>query len=176
MNAAEQLASTVGVQSACSALGVARASFYRQHPRFGPMERASQVQADALAAIQPAPSPRALSIAERETVLACLHSERFQDRSPAAVYATLLDEGVYYCSMSTIGARVESALTGCWKRKANRANAAIISPIRPIGSRNCWPLGPINFGAGTSGARVESASPSCWARPSGPTSIFWRKS
>ena len=110
MNAAMQLASTVGVQSACSALGVARASFYRQHPRFGPMERAAQVQADALAAIQPAPSPRALSITERETVLACLHSERFQDRSPAAVYATLLDEGVYHCSMSTIGARVESAL------------------------------------------------------------------
>ena len=102
MNAAEQLASTVGVQSACSALGVARASFYRQHPRFGPMERAAQVQADALAAIQPAPSPRALSIAERETVLACLHSERFQDRSPAAVYASLLDEGVYHCSMSTM--------------------------------------------------------------------------
>jgi putative transposase len=35
-------------------------------------------------------------------VLACLHSERFQDRSPAAVYATLLDEGVYHCSMSTM--------------------------------------------------------------------------
>src|ERR1700751_2845875 len=30
--------------------------------------------------------------AERESVLACLHQERFQDRSPAAVYATLLDE------------------------------------------------------------------------------------
>jgi transposase InsO family protein len=28
---------------------------------------------------------------ERQTVLACLHEERFQDRSPAAVYATLLD-------------------------------------------------------------------------------------
>ena len=31
--------------------------------------------------------------AEREAVLARLHGERFQDRSPAAVYATLLDEG-----------------------------------------------------------------------------------
>ncbi len=102
LNATAQLASTVGVQSACSALGVARACFYRQHPRFGPMERAAQVQADALAATQPARSPRALSITGRETVLACLHSERFQDRSPAEVFATLLDEGVYHCSMSTM--------------------------------------------------------------------------
>ena len=31
-----------------------------------------------------------------------LHEERFQDRSPAAVYATLLDEGVYHCSMRTM--------------------------------------------------------------------------
>jgi putative transposase len=30
--------------------------------------------------------------------LAHLHGERFQDRSPAAVYATLLDEGEYLCS------------------------------------------------------------------------------
>jgi hypothetical protein len=31
--------------------------------------------------------------AERETILAYLHRERFQDRSPADVYASLLDEG-----------------------------------------------------------------------------------
>jgi putative transposase len=31
-----------------------------------------------------------------------LHEERFQDRSPAAVQATLLDEGVYRCSTRTM--------------------------------------------------------------------------
>jgi putative transposase len=31
-----------------------------------------------------------------------LHEERFQDRSPAAVYATLLDEGEYHCSIRTM--------------------------------------------------------------------------
>jgi putative transposase len=31
-----------------------------------------------------------------------MHEERFQDRSPAAVFATLLDEGVYHCSLRTI--------------------------------------------------------------------------
>jgi putative transposase len=31
-----------------------------------------------------------------------LHEERFQDRSPAAVYATLLDEGEYLCSIRSM--------------------------------------------------------------------------
>lgn len=44
---------------------------------------------------------RALSLAERQAVLDALHSDRFADRSPAEVYATLLDEGVYYGSIRT---------------------------------------------------------------------------
>jgi putative transposase len=102
MNTALQLASTVGIQSACSALGVARATLYRQRPVLGPMEREAQFQGDAIAAIPKTPSPRALRSTERQAVLACLHSERFQDCSPAAVYATLLDDGVYHCSMRTM--------------------------------------------------------------------------
>ncbi|MGH9771299.1 MAG: transposase [Candidatus Acidiferrales bacterium] len=43
----------------------------------------------AMTRSRPSP-PRALGPAERETVLAHLHGKRFQDRSPAAVYATLL--------------------------------------------------------------------------------------
>ena len=35
-------------------------------------------------------------------VLARLHEERFPDRSPAAVYATLLDEGEYPYSIRTM--------------------------------------------------------------------------
>ena len=46
--------------------------------------------------------PRALSPSERETVLAHLHEKRFQDCSPAAVQATLLDEGIYHCSTRTM--------------------------------------------------------------------------
>ena len=48
------------------------------------------------------PSARALSAAERQAVLASLHDERFRDRSPAAVQATLLDEGHYLCSTRTM--------------------------------------------------------------------------
>ena len=35
-------------------------------------------------------------------MLACLHEERFQNSAPAAVYATLLDEGRYHCSIRTM--------------------------------------------------------------------------
>jgi putative transposase len=102
MNAAVHLASDVGVQPACEALAVNRASFYRHRPVLGPVERDGQFLSDVVAVIPPAPSPRALKQVERAAVLACLHEERFQDRSPAAVYATLLDEGVYHCSMRTM--------------------------------------------------------------------------
>ena len=89
MAAINQLAPDVGIQAACDALGVVRSSFYRQqHP---------------VPETEPRPAPpRALSAAERETVLAHLHEERFQDRSPAAVQATLLDEGIYHCSTRTM--------------------------------------------------------------------------
>jgi putative transposase len=87
--AIEELAPDVGVLAACDALDIVRSSFYRRrHPV-------------AVAAPRPAP-PRALSPSERGTVLAHLHEERFRDLSPAAVQATLLDEGVYHCSIRTM--------------------------------------------------------------------------
>ena len=39
---------------------------------------------------------------EKLAVLACLHEERFQDCSPAQVYASLLDDGLYHCSIRTM--------------------------------------------------------------------------
>src|SRR2546428_7620194 len=89
MAAVQQLAPDVGILAACVALGVVRASFYR---RLRP----------AVVAQPRSASPRALSPSERQTVLAHLHEERFQDCSPAAVQATLLDEGVYRCSIRTM--------------------------------------------------------------------------
>jgi putative transposase len=99
MDAVTHLAPTVGVVAACDFLGVARASFYRQRPVLGPT--ASPLPEPVLPAARPAPA-RALSAAERVSVLTVLHEERFQDRSPAAVQATLLDEGQYLCSIRTM--------------------------------------------------------------------------
>ncbi len=94
MAAVMQLSSTVGVESACDALGVARASFYRQRPRLGPTPSVAR-------AVRPV-SVRALSFGERESVRAVLNCERFQDCAPAAIHATLLDEGQYLCSTRTM--------------------------------------------------------------------------
>jgi len=99
MNAVTELSPIVGVVTACQALGVARASFYRQRPRLGPP--AVPMPKPQPAAVRPTP-PRSLSPEERTSVLAVLHAERFQDCSPAAIQATLLDEGQYLCSTRTM--------------------------------------------------------------------------
>jgi hypothetical protein len=44
----------------------------------------------------------AFSIAEQNCLLGLLDSERFADTAPAAVYATLLDEGHYHGSVRTM--------------------------------------------------------------------------
>jgi putative transposase len=92
MAAVTGLASSVGIRAACDALHLPRASYYRERRASG---------SPSVVASRPLPA-RALGPAERETVLAHLHEERFQDRSPAAVYATLLDEGRYHCSIRTM--------------------------------------------------------------------------
>jgi putative transposase len=74
MAAVSELATTAGIQVACQALALPRASFYR---KLHPCSSASPVSRR-----RPA---RALGPQEKATVLACLHEERFQDRSPAAV-------------------------------------------------------------------------------------------
>ena len=50
---------------------------------------------------QTSPAPRA-DAEERQTVLDRLREPRFADLAPAEVYATLLDEGVYHCSIRTM--------------------------------------------------------------------------
>ena len=89
MSAVQQLASSVGQAAACRALGVPRASWYRS------------LQPVAVTAERPTPA-RALPPAERQVVLDHLHAERFRDKAPAEVFATLLDEGIFLCSVSTM--------------------------------------------------------------------------
>ena len=87
----EELTPIIGTRPACRALGASPATIYRR--RRPPEPRPKKPRS------RPA---RALSEAEREAVLARLHDERFVDSSPAAVWATLLDEGRYLCSERTM--------------------------------------------------------------------------
>ena len=90
MDAVETLAPVVGTAAACEALTINRASLYRRRCR--PI---------TVACRRPTP-PRALSPIERQTVRDVLHSDRFVDKAPAQVVATLLDEDVYHCSTRTM--------------------------------------------------------------------------
>jgi putative transposase len=79
--------------AACARLGVSRASVQRRRARL-----------TAPPAIRrPGPrSARALSAPQQQVVLDLLHAPRFADQAPAEIYATLLDEGVYHCSIRTM--------------------------------------------------------------------------
>jgi len=91
MDAAEKLGDDVGVQQACGALGLSRASLYRRR----------RWKETPIAEVEARPSPRALSGEERQYVRDRLNSERFMDKAPREIYATLLDEGEYVCSVRT---------------------------------------------------------------------------
>lgn len=93
MNSAQQLIQQdVPVSRACAALGLSRSTFYRQHRPIAPAPPA-----------HPRPRPaRALTPLEQTQVCELLNSQRFADCSPRQVYAALLDEGQYLCSVSTM--------------------------------------------------------------------------
>ena len=85
----EELGEVVGVSAACEVMSFPRSSLYR----------ARQPKKEA----KPRPRPeRALSAEEKAEIRAILNSERFYDSSPREVYATLLDEDIYYCHWRTM--------------------------------------------------------------------------
>lgn len=89
--AIDKLAPVIKRRPACELVGRSRASHYRhrQPPVLGP----------------PRPRPRsarALTNAETDALLEALNDERFCDKAPAQIWATLLDEGTYLASISTM--------------------------------------------------------------------------
>ncbi len=92
MKAIGGLAPQTSTAAACRSLGVSRATFYRRR----------QPQSPAPAAAPRPTPPRALSAPERQKVVDVLHSEPFVDKAPAEVYAALLDQGQYLCSIRTM--------------------------------------------------------------------------
>ena len=85
-----EMAPALGVLPTCAAFGVALATYYRHRaPVYGPKRQ------------RPSP-PRRLPDAERQQVLDVLHEPRFADLAPAEVFATLLGEDRYLCSLRTM--------------------------------------------------------------------------
>ena len=117
MAAARELATTVGPSRAAAVFALPRASFYR-----APRPTAARPSGP-----RPTP-PRALSAAERQGVLDVLHSERFIDQAPKAVYASLLDDdGTYLCSWRTMY-RLLAAADEVRERRAQRRHPVYRKP------------------------------------------------
>ena len=113
----DELTPVIGTRPACRALGAAPATIYRaRNPPATKPARSRQLP------------PRALSDDEREAVLAELHSERFQDCSPAAVWATLLDEGRYLASERTMYRLLAARHGGVRERRAQREHPPYAAP------------------------------------------------
>ena len=79
--------------AACAALGVSRASVQRR--------RARLTASPAIRRPRPR-SARALTAPQQQIVLDLLHAPRFADQAPAEIYASLLDDGIYHCSIRTM--------------------------------------------------------------------------
>lgn len=126
MKAAEELAQHVGVKPACAALSVARATLYRRlRPETGHQQ-------------PPATPARALSEKEQDEVFDTLCSERFVDRSPAEVVATLLDEGVYLCSERTMY-RILASRAAVQERRPQRKHPEYTKPeLMATGPNQVW--------------------------------------
>ncbi len=126
MKAATELAEHVGVKPACSALRVARATFYRRlRPTTGHQQSC-------------ATPARALSEKERDKVFDTLCSEQFVDRSPAEVVATLLDEGIYLCSERTMYRVLDSRAAG-QERRPQRTHPKYKKPeLMATGPNQVW--------------------------------------
>jgi len=96
----------------CRALGVSRVSVWRT---------LNPEPANPRPRLKPA---CALSDAQRQTVLDVMHEERFVDIAPPQIWATLIDEGRYLCSMRTMYRILESENEVKERRNQRRANYA----------------------------------------------------
>jgi putative transposase len=135
VEAIEQATPAVDIATACRALGMPRASFYRHRDR----QRQRRVGPPCPPPRRPRPSPpRTLSLPERRRVLDLLHGERFVDAAPAQVYATLLDEGQYLCSVRTMY-RLLAANAEVRERRQQRRHPAYSKPERlATGPNQVW--------------------------------------
>ena len=124
------LSPDIGQAAACRAVGRSRATHHRRHRRSPLPVRPTRRPARA--------QPRALSPSERQGLLDVLHSERFCDVAPAEVWATLIDEGTYLASVTTMY-RVLRAHGEVRERRRQRSHPATVKPeLVATAPNQCW--------------------------------------
>jgi transposase InsO family protein len=123
MAAAHELTPALGAGAACRVMGLWRGAPARELAR---SHRLTLMGPPAPRPARPG-SPLALHAQEQQTLLDTLNSERFADTAPAAVRATLLDEGTYVGSVRTMY-RVLASNGGCRERRNQLTHPAYVKP------------------------------------------------
>ncbi|MDN5939297.1 MAG: hypothetical protein L0H83_11630, partial [Salinisphaera sp.] len=124
MSALPGLSAVVGVAQACASLGLSRATIYRQRQ---PRKPTTAVRTP----------PLKLDAAEQTAVLDALMSPRFVDRAPHQIYATLLDEGRYLCSIRCVFRSMPATSSGACRARI---------PVHAGPPFRCMPAGVIEAG------------------------------
>src|SRR5450631_1096190 len=146
-----EIKAELGERHACKRMGVARASFQRHQLRslvtaegasphrditFGAVDNFSsesapsrQVRREEMRQLKTCQRscPRALTVLQRQALLDAVHQDRFVDRSVPYIYATLLDENLYYGSISTMY-RVLRSVGEVGERRDQATRPAHIKP------------------------------------------------
>lgn len=123
MEIAERNVEQFSITQLCKLLGISRSSwYYSRKPKRS--DRRSP--------------PRKLTGVERTNVLSVLNSERFQDEAVPSVHATLLDEGEYLCSQSTMY-RILKAEKQVKQRRHERKHPVYTRPeLLATGPNQVW--------------------------------------
>lgn len=122
----QQVAEKVGLRRACEALGISRSSLGRwKQPSYTcPPKRRT--------------GGRALCPAEVAKVLEVLHEPRFADWAVPQIHATLLDEGVYLCSVRTMYRILQRAGENIERRRQRVHTGAKKPELLAQGPRELW--------------------------------------
>ena len=126
MSAVQELTPALGVGAACRAMGLWRGVPARDQAR---SHRRTLVGPPRPRTPRPGP-PLALDAQEQQALLGALNSERFCDTAPAAVHATLLDEGTYLGSVRTMYRLLaaDAGTGGCRERRHQLIPPAYAKP------------------------------------------------
>lgn len=131
MNMLNELPAEISLRSACGALGLSRATVHRAR------RAETTPQVPQVARPMP-PPPRRLDDAQQAAVREILHAERFMDQPPREIVATLLSEGQYLCSVSTMY-RILAGLGENSERRNQRNNATYEAPfVRATRPNEVW--------------------------------------
>lgn len=130
-----ELTPALGSAAACRAMGLWRGAPGRHKSR---AHRTAFVGPPSVPRPARPRSPLALSEVEQTLVLQALCSERFADTAPAAVHATLLDEGTYLGSVRTMY-RLLAANASSAARRRQRSHPAYAKPeLLAVAPNQVW--------------------------------------